>query len=72
MRRENPTESPLGFWLETVFNHVDFVRRTQNPVLKKPPILEEQIYYPIKASYFEDIQQIDFWVSDSPGGKKKY
>jgi hypothetical protein len=72
MRKGGPTESPLGFWLETVFNHISFVNQTKGPVLKMPPISAEQIYYPIKASYFEDVQQREFWVSEHQNKKNQY
>lgn len=63
-------ELPLGFWLETVFNCLNFVSRTESFILKSPPISKEQILFPVKSSSFEDIQQENFWVSLTPEGRQ--
>ena len=54
--------SPVGFWLKTIFNSVESVRYTPYPVLLAPPLEEKQHFYPVKASFCEDIQQREFWV----------
>jgi hypothetical protein len=62
--RDNNMEGHLGYWLETEFPSLNFAFRTKDPILTRPRLSNTQTFFPMKASFFEAIQQEDFWVSE--------
>ncbi|PMD35814.1 hypothetical protein L207DRAFT_586851 [Hyaloscypha variabilis F] len=48
--------SPIGFWLDTIFDSLDTVPKTgkDSIILMTPLLRDDQIIYPIKASMYED------------------
>ncbi|EKD18320.1 hypothetical protein MBM_03313 [Drepanopeziza brunnea f. sp. 'multigermtubi' MB_m1] len=52
---------PLGYWLSTEIISLDHCERTTQTILINPPLSNIQTYFPIKAEFFENIQQESFW-----------
>jgi hypothetical protein len=57
--------STMGYWLFTILNSVDFGVRTSQYILNNPRLSNVQMVFPIKVSFYEDIQTEEFWVGHS-------
>jgi hypothetical protein len=55
----------MGYWLFTILNSVDFGVRTSQYILNNPRLSNVQMVFPIKVSFYEDIQTEEFWVGHS-------
>lgn len=54
---------PLGFWLHTKYPSYANVRKVcpDAEILTRPAPFDHQISYPIPVTFFEDVQQEEFW-----------
>ncbi|CZT45350.1 uncharacterized protein RSE6_05653 [Rhynchosporium secalis] len=56
-----PDWSSIGYWLAIDHTCVDIAFRSIEPILIDPPLSQIQTFYPIKAEFFENMQQEEFW-----------
>ncbi|KAH7354934.1 hypothetical protein BKA65DRAFT_593035 [Rhexocercosporidium sp. MPI-PUGE-AT-0058] len=52
----------IGYWLGIENTALDLAFRSTDPLLASPSLLLTQTCFPIKAEFFEDMQQEDFWM----------
>ncbi|KAL2070610.1 hypothetical protein VTL71DRAFT_13636 [Oculimacula yallundae] len=53
----------IGYWLMLENTSIDIAYRSTDPLLIKPLFPLTQTLFPVKAEYFENIQQEDFWLA---------
>ncbi|CAG8974681.1 hypothetical protein HYALB_00006416 [Hymenoscyphus albidus] len=53
--------TPLGFWLQTEWPTPNHGRMSNEPILTKPPMKWSEIWRPIPVTFYEDVQQREFW-----------
>jgi hypothetical protein len=55
-------KGPLGYFISPEFPSAYYGDKTPECILMFPQLKNYTTWYPVKASFFEDIQSSEFWV----------